>query len=77
MQILHISAIGLTVKNLLTPQIDYFRSLGYTVEVAFSLCPEVERLQQAGYDIYPIPTDRRIAPTRNFKSFVQHVPMPQ
>jgi glycosyltransferase involved in cell wall biosynthesis len=71
MQILHISAIGLTVKNLLTPQIDYFRSLGYTVEAACSPGPEVEQLRQMGYNIHPIPIDRRIDPIRNFKSLIQ------
>ncbi|MCA1994069.1 MAG: glycosyltransferase family 4 protein [Coleofasciculus sp. S288] len=71
MNILHISAVGFTVKNLLLPQLDYFLSQGLSVEIACSLGSEVEQLQQQGYIIHPIQIDRRITPVSNLTSVHQ------
>lgn len=70
-RILHICAVGFTVKNLLLPQIDYFLSKGLDVEVACSPGKEVEQLQEQGYTIYPIQIDRRITPIYNLNSIKQ------
>lgn len=71
MKLLHICAVGFTVKNLLLPQIDYFRDRSVAVEVACSPGAEVKQLQQAGYIIHPITIDRRIAPMANLRSVAQ------
>ena len=70
-KILHICAVGFTVKNLLKPQIDYFVSQGLSVEIACSPGKEVKELQQQGYVIHPIPIDRRIAPVSNLQSIIK------
>ncbi|MGB3204775.1 MAG: glycosyltransferase family 4 protein [Crinalium sp.] len=70
-RILHICAVGFTVKNLLLPQINYFLSKGLDVEIACSPGEEVEKLQHQGYTIHPIQIDRRIAPGSNLKSIEQ------
>lgn len=70
-RILHICAVGFTVKNLLLPQINYFLSKGLDVEIACSPGQEVEKLQHQGYKIHPIQIDRRIAPGSNLKSIEQ------
>lgn len=71
MKILHICAVGFTVKNLLVPQIDYFLSQGLSVEVACSPGEDVEKLQKQGYIIHPIQIERRIAPISNVRSIYQ------
>ena len=71
MKILHICAIGFTVKNLLLPQIEYILSRGFSIEVACSPGAAVDRLQEQGYVIHPIQIDRRIDPISNLKSVVQ------
>jgi glycosyltransferase involved in cell wall biosynthesis len=68
MKILHICAIGGTVQALLKPQIDYLLSRNLSVEVACSPDSDVEKLQQQGYTIHPIPIDRKISPVLNIKS---------
>ena len=68
MRILHLCAVGFTVKNLLLPQINYFLSRGLSVEIACSPGQEVEELQKQGYIIHPIQIDRRIDPASNLKS---------
>ena len=70
MKLLHICAVGFTVKNLLKSQIDYFLNQGLSVEIACSGGKEVEELQQKGYIIHPIPIDRKINPLSNFKSLI-------
>lgn len=70
-RVLHICAVGFTVKNLLLPQIDYFLSKGLEVEVVCSPGKEVKELQEKGYTIHPIQIDRRIAPISNLKSIKQ------
>lgn len=67
-RVLHICAVGFTVKNLLLPQIDYFLSKGLDVEVACSPGKEVEKLRKQGYNIHSIQIERRIAPISNLKS---------
>ncbi|NJK99873.1 MAG: glycosyltransferase family 4 protein [Spirulinaceae cyanobacterium SM2_1_0] len=71
MKLLHICAIGFTVKNLLLPQIQHFLERGLQVEVACSPGSEVEELQQRGYIVHPVPIDRRIAPASNLRSVMQ------
>ncbi|MBW4673232.1 MAG: glycosyltransferase family 4 protein [Desmonostoc geniculatum HA4340-LM1] len=71
MKILHICAIGGTVETLLRPQIDYFLSHNFSVEIACSPGLDVEKLQQRGYVIHPIEIDRRISPVRNLRSIYQ------
>lgn len=71
MKILHICAVGATVKKLLLPQIDYLLSHNVSVEVACSPESEVEELQKQGYVIHPIQIDRRIAPAPNLRSIYQ------
>lgn len=68
MKILHICAIGATVKVLLKPQIDYLLSRNLSVEVACSPDSDVEKLQQQGYTIHPISINRKISPFLNIKS---------
>ncbi|HEY9829307.1 MAG TPA: glycosyltransferase family 4 protein [Stenomitos sp.] len=71
MRILHICAVGFTVKNLLLPQIDYFLSRGLSIEIACSPGQEVEQLQKQGYIIHPVHIERRIVPFSNLKSIYQ------
>jgi glycosyltransferase involved in cell wall biosynthesis len=71
MKILHVCALGGTVKTLLLPQIDYFLSRKLSVELACSPGPAVEQLQQQGYVIHPVQIDRQIAPISNFSSIYQ------
>lgn len=68
MKIIHVCAVGFTVKNLLLPQIDYFLSKKLSVEVACSTSPEVKKLQEQGYVIHPIEIQRRIDIISNLKS---------
>jgi glycosyltransferase involved in cell wall biosynthesis len=68
MKILHVCAIGMTVKKLLIPQIDYLSNQGITVEIACSPGAEVEQLQMQGYTIHPILIERRLDVRSNFKS---------
>lgn len=68
MKILHVCAVGFTVKNLLLPQIDYFRAKGFTVDVACSPGEEVSELQRQGYQIHPIAIARRIDLRANLSS---------
>lgn len=70
MKILHVCAVGFTVKNLLLPQIQYFISQGLEVEIACSPSHEVAELQQKGCRIHPINIDRKISPASNFKSII-------
>src|SRR5919202_27907 len=71
MSILHLCAVGFTVKNLLLPQIDYLLTRGLSVEIACSPGQDVEELKKRGYIIHPIQIDRRIDPVSNLKSIEQ------
>lgn len=71
MKILHICAVGFTVKNLLLPQINFFLNKGFIVEVACSPSDEVQELQRQGYTIHPIHIDRKINLQSNIKSILQ------
>ncbi|BDA70168.1 glycosyl transferase, group 1, putative [Calothrix sp. PCC 7716] len=71
MKILHICAVGFTLKNLLLPQIDYFLSHGVSVEVVCSPGQDVNILQQKGYVIHPIQLARRIDPLANLINIFQ------
>lgn len=71
MKLLHICAVGFTVKNLLKPQIDYFLDKGLSMEIACSGGKEVQELQQQGYIIHPISIDRKIDPLSNLKSSIK------
>jgi len=71
MKILHVCAVGLTIKHLLLPQIDYFLSQNLSVEVACSPGKEVKELQKQGYVIHPIQIERRIAPISILASIYQ------
>lgn len=71
MKLLHICAVGFTLKNLLLPQIDYFLSQGLSIETACSPGEEVEHLKKQGYIIHPIQIERRIDPVSNLKSIYQ------
>lgn len=68
MKLLHVCAIGTTVKHLLRPQIDHFRRLGVTVEAACSPGREVEELRAAGYVVHAVEIARRIRPLANLAS---------
>ncbi len=71
MKILQVCAVGFTIKYLLLTQIDYFSSLGISVEIACSFGDEVQQLQQQGYVIYPIEIERRISIFSNLNSIYQ------
>lgn len=71
MKILHICAVGFTVKNLLLPQINWFLSQEFSIEIACSPGQEVKQLQDQGYIIHPIQIDRRIDPKSNLESIYQ------
>jgi glycosyltransferase involved in cell wall biosynthesis len=71
MSILHLCAVGFTVKNLLLPQIDYLLTRGLSVEIACSPGQDVEELKKRGYIIHPIQIDRRIDLASNLKSIDQ------
>jgi len=62
MKILHTSAVGYTVKNLLLPQINYFLTERLSVESTCSPGNELQELQQKGYVIHPITIARRFSP---------------
>lgn len=64
-KILHLSANGFTVKNLLVPQIDYFLNEGILVETGCSLGSETEDLQKQGYVIRSIKICRNFHPIFN------------
>jgi glycosyltransferase involved in cell wall biosynthesis len=70
MKVLHVCAVGFTVKNLLVPQINYFLKQGLEVEIVCSPSKEVEELQRQGYLIHPIQIDRKISPISNIKSVI-------
>lgn len=72
-KILHICAVGFTVKHLLLPQIDYLLSQGLSVEISCSPGLEVDQLRQQGYIIHTIQIDRKISPLANFISVYQLV----
>lgn len=71
MKILHVCAVGFTVKNLLKPQLDYFLQQGYEVEICCSPGQEVEELKQQGYVIHPIIIERKIKPLSNLNSIIK------
>ncbi|MEM8603662.1 MAG: glycosyltransferase family 4 protein [Cyanobacteria bacterium P01_H01_bin.121] len=71
MRVLHVCAIGFTVRNLLLPQINFLQDQGISVEIACSPGPDVQSLQHEGYCIYPIQIDRRINPGSNLRSILQ------
>jgi glycosyltransferase involved in cell wall biosynthesis len=73
MKILHICAVGFTVKNLLIPQINYFLSHNYSVEIACSPDEEIKQLQERGYIIHPVEIPRRIEVISNLQSILQLV----
>jgi glycosyltransferase involved in cell wall biosynthesis len=77
MKILQISAIGLTAKHLLKPQIDYFLAQGATVEIACAPGAEVEELRQQGYVVHTIPIERRILSGTNLLSIARLVRLMQ
>ncbi len=68
MKILHVCALGLTVKVLLLPQADYLLSRDVEVEFACSADQATEELQAKGYVIHPIQIDRKITPGGNLRS---------
>jgi len=68
MKVLHICAVGTTAKQLLTPQIDYFLSRNWSIEIACSPGQETEQLQQQGYVVHSIKIDRKITSISNIKS---------
>jgi len=65
MKILHLSANGFTVKNLLIPQIDYFLDQGFLVEIGCSSGAETQNLQRQGYIIRSIEVYRDFHPIFN------------
>ena len=71
MKVLHICAVGFTVKNLLIPQIKYFIERGLDVEIACSPGDELKTLESQGYIVHPIQIDRKIAPISNLKSITK------
>ncbi|MEQ8999708.1 MAG: glycosyltransferase family 4 protein [Coleofasciculus sp. B1-GNL1-01] len=71
MKVLHICAVGFTVKNLLIPQIEYFIERGLDVEIACSRGDELKTLESQGYIVHPIQIDRKIAPISNLKSITK------
>lgn len=71
MKILQICALGITAKNLLKPQMDYFLAQDFTVEVACAPGAEVEELRQQGYIIHTVPIERQIASVPNGISVYQ------
>lgn len=77
MKILHICAVGFTVKNLLIPQINYFLSHNYSVEIACSPDEEIKQLQERGYIIHPVEIPRRIEVISNLRSILQLVKLIQ
>jgi glycosyltransferase involved in cell wall biosynthesis len=77
LKVLHICAVGFTVKNLLIPQIDYFLSQGLSVEIACSPGQEVEKLRQQGYVVHPIHIERRIDLFSNIRSIYNLVKLIQ
>lgn len=71
MKILQICALGITAKNLLKPQIDFFLSQGLSVEIACAPGTEVEELRQQGSIIHTVPIERQIASVSNINSIGQ------
>jgi glycosyltransferase involved in cell wall biosynthesis len=71
MKVLQICAVGFTIKYLLLAQIDYFSSLGISVEIACSPDKEFKELQQQGYIIHPVNIERRISIFSNLNSIYQ------
>jgi glycosyltransferase involved in cell wall biosynthesis len=62
MRLLHVCAIGTTVKHLLRPQIDHFRRRGVIVEAVCSPGPEVDALRREGLVVHTVEVARRIRP---------------
>jgi glycosyltransferase involved in cell wall biosynthesis len=71
MKILHISANGFTVKNLLLPQVDHFNHLGMTVEIGCALGEETQHLQRQGYIIHEVKITRNFNPIANLKDILR------
>ena len=68
MKILHICAIPSTAQTLLLPQIIYFLSRNFAVEIACSTGAEVENISKNGYKIHPVQIDRKISLISNLRS---------
>lgn len=73
MKILHVCAVGFTVKNLLLPQINFLLDKGLEVEIACAAGDTVAELQELGYTIHAFPIERKIAPLSNLRSIVAMV----
>jgi lipopolysaccharide/colanic/teichoic acid biosynthesis glycosyltransferase/glycosyltransferase involved in cell wall biosynthesis len=67
-KVLQVTAVDVTVKNLLLPLIDRLAAEGYQVHVACSDGPYASELKAKGYNIHIIPILRRFSPMNNFKS---------
>jgi glycosyltransferase involved in cell wall biosynthesis len=61
MKVLHLSANGFTIRNLLLPQIDYLANQNLTVEAACSPGKDVDKVQSRGYTIHPVKISRRFS----------------
>lgn len=68
MKILHVSAVGFTIKQLMLPKIDYLQSRHLTVEIVCSPGKATDEVQQQGYTVHPVSIGRRIEPGSNLKS---------
>lgn len=71
MKILHVCAVGFTIRNLLVPQIDYFISQGFEVEAVCAPGQDVDILRNQGYTIHTLPISREINPIANLSNILQ------
>jgi glycosyltransferase involved in cell wall biosynthesis len=68
MKLLHVCAVGITLKHLLRPQIDHFCRRGLIVEATCSPGPAVDELRREGYVIHAVEIERQIRPIASIAS---------
>lgn len=61
MKVIHVCAIGFTAKNLLLPQCQFLKNLGYDVGFVFSPDPIADELRSIGFEVKEIYIPRNIS----------------
>ena len=67
-KVLQVTALDVTVKNLLLPLIDRLSATGYQVHIVCSDGPYVPELRARGYVVHTVTVERRINPISNLRS---------
>jgi glycosyltransferase involved in cell wall biosynthesis len=71
MKVLHLSANGFMIRNLLLPQIDYLTNQDLIVEAACSPGNDVDKVKSRGYTIHPVKISRRFSLISNLIDIIK------